>query len=508
MNKTKLDKIKTDERKAEIKALLQFSYFRNLINNESKKRKVKPGELLMYFAEHKKELLEFLEELSPSSKKKIIKTLIPKFSKIYTHSEMENILKEVLVGEKLKNKGMQTVDIPMIGEESITGEVMVWENKGIEYFVKADDILKLDGKNPKAFATQWKNISLLMGITQEQQYNNSTKEAKCEFAFPYYAERRGYTKEEIIRGGNFLKELRRDLMTGAYTTYRIDRAIIEGKEYTAHGIPNFYILYEPKEHENKWKVEFNNPYNSWIIKILKGEAKQYFITDPKAIEDRITTEKPYLFLFYIQLTKRKQKILTTKPIKIINLLKDMKIDEQILARPKECFELIRECLIYFNENYKPTPEIESFNLYNDFYKTKTVKLPLSISEAFKKYVYKDFKEILKSISIEDIRESYISFKRPHTKPKSSKYKLTKEDEELRDNILEWTEEWEKLRNYSIEKTEEERRKYIDDRIRQYGNQLINDLFEEEKNKKRPSAYHFLFCTLTGRENEDMDWDYY
>jgi len=87
MNKTKLDEVKTEEREV----LLALFYarghfddppskeckdFRNLIIDESKKRKVKPYELLMYFAEHKKELLELLE------KKSIKKSKIPSGQRI------------------------------------------------------------------------------------------------------------------------------------------------------------------------------------------------------------------------------------------------------------------------------------------------------------------------------------------------------------------------------------------------------------------------------------------
>ena len=439
---------------------------------------------------------EFIEDLTQFLKLKIKlfekkdhKKLFQKFDKTYIHKEINNILNGVFVGEKLKNKGIQIVDIPTIGEESITGEVMVWENKGIEYFVKADDILKLDGKNPKAFASQIKNISLLMGMAQEQQYNNSAKEAKCEFTFSYYAERRGYSKEEVMKSGNFFNELKRDLLTGAYTTYRVDKVIIEGREYIAHGIPNFYTLYEPKDHEIKWKVDFNNPYSGWIIKILNGEARQYFITNPKAIEDRVTTEKPYLFLFYMQLTKRQRSNLFTSPLKIGSLLADMKIDEQILARPKECYELLKECLIYFSKHYDP-PELEQFFLYNDFHKTQTVKMPLYISEAFTRYSYNDFKGLLQATGVKDIREAYISFKRPYAKPETKRSKhfvLTESDKELIEEILVWAENWEEyMEGHEIPFTKDERYKFLSDSIRYLGHEKLADSWINEQARETES----------------------
>ncbi|MHB8153529.1 MAG: hypothetical protein ACYDG3_10795, partial [Bacillati bacterium] len=234
MDKTKLDKAKAEERKALLSLFYTIGHsddlankdFRNLINNESKRKKMDPLELLEYFAENKEAFLKLLG-------KKDIK-LLPKFKKIYTHSEIENIMHKVLKTQKLNDKGIITMD-----EDFMTGEVKIWESKGVEYIVKVDDLLKFEGRPPKAYVSQIKNLSLLMSMVQEQQFKNDTKEAKCEFSLSYYAEQRGYTKEEIQQGGYF-KELKRDLLTGAYTTYRIDKIIIEGKKFTAHGIPNFY----------------------------------------------------------------------------------------------------------------------------------------------------------------------------------------------------------------------------------------------------------------------------
>ena len=462
------------------KADKKFKKFRELIKNEAKKRKyANPYKLLDYFAEHKEELIELLE-------KKDIKKLFPKFKKIYTHSEIDNLFHSLFKTQKLKDKGTDSIE-----EDFLTGEVKIWESKGVQYIVKIDDLPKLEGKNPKVYVSQIKNLSSLMGLTQEQQFNNSTKEATCEFTLPYYAERRGYSKEEIRKGGNFFNELKRDLLTGAYTTYRIDKVIIEGKEYTAHGIPNFYILYEPKDHENKWKVDFNNPYSSWIKKILNGEAKQYFVSNRKAIEDRITTERPYLFLFYMQLTKRKRSNLITTPVKIKNLLRDMKLPEKILIRPKECFKIIKECLIYFSENYQPSPELESFRIYNDFNKTETLKLPLSISGAFKKYDYEDFKDLIKAVSLKDVREAYISFKRPYKKPKR-KFRLSEEEQELLNRTLKWF-------NGQVTKIPlKDQRGQIEMYIKKLGFKDYKELFEREANKYNSNAVEFLTKVLPDR----------
>jgi len=54
-------------------------------------------------------------------------------------------------------------------------------------------------------------------------------------------------------------------------------------------------------------------------------------------------QKDPIYFIYRQLIKRKRATLFTQPIKVINLLKDMKLPDKILIRPKECFELLREC---------------------------------------------------------------------------------------------------------------------------------------------------------------------
>ena len=445
--------------------------FHKVINKESKKRGIEPSELIDYFAGHRKELNKLLEEKSP------------KFSKIYTHSEIENVFHKVFKTERLTNKGISTT------EEA--GEVNIWESKGVEYIVKVDDLLKLEGRPPKVYVSQIKNLSLLMGMIQEQQFSNSTKEAKCKFMLSYYAERRGYTKEEIAKSGNFYNELKRDLLTGAYTTYRIDTIIIEGKKYTRHGIPNFYILDEPRDPKNEWIVTLNSPYSDWITKILNGEARQYFTRNHKAIEDRETTEKPYLFLFYMQLTKRQRANLLTSPLKIGSLLADMKIADKILARPKECYELLKECLIYFSKHYDP-PELEQFFLYNDFHKTQTVKMPLYISEAFTRYSYNDFKGLLQAIGVKDIREAYISFKRPYVKEvkKSKHFVLTESDTGLIEEILQWAENWEEYQEGNeIPYTKDERYKFLSDCIRFIGHEKVETSWVNEQSREHPDTYN-------------------
>ncbi|MFW6130797.1 MAG: hypothetical protein ACOC56_06385 [Atribacterota bacterium] len=475
-------------------ALLALAYtqdkkFRSVIDKEAKKRNSKPLELTDYLADNRNELIQLLKSTDVK---------LAKFTKIYEHKEMEKLKSQILKPGRLTKSGNTVLD-----EEYAKGEVVVWRSKDVEYYIKPEDFIKLEGRSPKVFVSQLKNISLLIALMQEQQFNNDVKEAKCEFSLSYIAKRRGYTKEEIQRGGKFFNELKQDLFTGAYTTYRIDKVVIDGNEYTAHGVPNFYTLLEPKkDHPGiNWIVHFNNPWKSWALEILNGEARQFFVKDTKAIEDRHTTNRPYLFLFYMQLSKRKQRALTTMPVKIGNLLKDMKLPDKIISRPKECFKVLKECLVYFSKHYEPVPELESFNLYNDFHRTETAKLPLSISEAFENYKYEDFKSILGSIGVKDIRKTYISFRRPYKRPKR-KHKLNSKEKEILGRTLNWF-------DGQIKKIpKEDQKSIVTMYIKKLGYNIYKGVFDHEANKVNANAVEFLTKVLPekkkGRRNQNKN----
>jgi hypothetical protein len=469
---------KTESEDNNIKIIQSF------ITKETSKRKTSIQEFINYLAGHRRKLSELLADEIPGQLKIFEDKVTPKFKKIYTNKKMEKVMHDFLNTQRLQDEGIKNIN-----DDSITREVKIWKGKEVDYIVNVDDIVKFKGKPPKVYVNQIKNMSLLMGLTQEQQFNKEKKEAKCEFKLSYYAERRGYTKEEIAKSGNFYNELKTELITGAYTGYV--RCIIEGIKYTVYN--SFYGLWIPENPGNNYKIEFNNPYGSWIVEVLNKEADQYFVTNPKAIEDRETTNKPYLFLFYMQLIKRKRANLITMPIKIESLLSDMKIDEQILARPKECFELLRECLIYFGKHYQPIPEIEQFFLYNDFHKTKTVNLPLHISEAFARYSYKDFKGLLKAIGIKDIRETFISFKRPVKNPKI--YKLDNKEEQILDRTLNW------FNGQVTRVPKEDQEGIIKNYIKNLGYDYYRELFEREANKSNANAVEFLTKVLPEKLKE-------
>ncbi|MHB8278923.1 MAG: hypothetical protein ACYDIA_14900 [Candidatus Humimicrobiaceae bacterium] len=159
----------------------------------------------------------------------------------------------------------------------------------------------------------------------------------------------------------------------------------------------------------------------------------------------------------------------------------MQLPEKILIRPKECFELLKECLIYF-----------SIILYNDFNKTETAKLPLYISEAFKQYSYEDFKGLLKAIGIKDIREAYISFKRLHTKPNN---KLNEKEKELLERTLKWF-------DGQITKIPmKDQKSQVEMYIKKLGHDYYRELYEAEANKFNVNAVEFLIKVLPNKLKE-------
>jgi len=271
--------------------------FREFITEEAKERGVDSLELIDYFAENREELTQVL-------KKKNYDKFIPRLDKIYSPAGTFNIYQKVTTQSKLTKN-----DLKSQSEESL-----IYQKGDLSYFYPIAKLDKLEGDVPKVYISQDKNLNLLLLLTQEQQFSSIKKEAKCKFSLVEYARRRGYSDEKI----------KKDLFSGAFTTYTIDSIMIDGKEYKVHGIPNFYKLYEPKNPKSEWIVEFNAPYNQWILEVLNGQAKQFYIYNPKEIEDPETSKRPYLHLFYREYIKMKRSNPVTyyQTTKVKNINKD------------------------------------------------------------------------------------------------------------------------------------------------------------------------------------------
>lgn len=439
-----------------------------------------------------KETLERLkkekkEALRPTGKRKIS---IPK----ELHTIIDKVFKNQLT--KKHYKGTKEIkNLKLVGQDEPVdlGLVAVWQTGDVEYFIRQTDLAKLKNQAPKVYVSQDKNIKLLLALVEQQQFTKEEKKAEASFTLKEYAMLRGYTEEEIKKGGKFIEELKRDLYAGAYTTFKVNEITIDGKKYIAHGLPNLYILLEPKNPNDKWIVKFNSFYAESILKALKGETKQYFTHQLKEIADRKTTEKPYLHFFYNQLIYRKQAGKNTIPKKVDNFLREMGIAEKVLKRPKECFRVLKECLVYISKNYPK--ELEGVIFYNDFNKDTEKQLPLSNLPSLENLNYNEFKEMLRAIGVKDIREAFISFVRPkETKKELLSLPNQQNNENLIDEIMEWLNKninWGKMTKLNREATKQ----YLKDCLKYLGATRLNELFRQEAQATYPNAIKFLNQTL-------------
>lgn len=261
---------------------------------------------------------------------------------------------------------------------------------------------------PKLGVSQAKNIDALGFMLQQENWkrekDGKEKLAELEFALSDYAKIRGYTDEQIARSGKFIDELKRDLFTGAYTTYRLDKVIIDGKEYTAHGLPNIYILLEPKNKKDNWRIKYNEPYRDYYL-----NGRQYYPILLEAIKDKGTDDRKGYLYFFFKLVMRYASTCDFKTqLKISTLLENIKVSDDTKARPTKVFEILAECIYYTASHYKIIKEVRFF----DSGKCEKVKAITDL-EKFKSWNYEHFiKEVLTPLGLDDIREALISFNVP------------------------------------------------------------------------------------------------
>lgn len=454
--------------------------FKKIIDEESAKRNMKPLELINYFCEnndHRKELIDLLEEDIPEIKVDLSR--IPRDIREFTNEfYVSRLSKKDYIG---------------IEELEEYGKMEKWVSNDIGYLVKRINYLnELIGKPPKVHVSQDKNIKLLIALIEQKQFNRINKKAQVSFTLKEYAKYRGFTEEELASDGRIYQELRRDLFSGAMTFYSvpIERS---GKEYTIYG--SLYQLEVPKDRGGKWTVMFNGRYAESIERILHGKEKGYFTHYLKEIADRATNREIHLHEFYNQLVFRRRKSGTTMPTKIINILKAMKLPDKVLNRPKECFKVLKNCLIYFSSNYPE--ELNSIIIYNNYNKNETIKLPLGLTEAFKDYDYEDFRDlVLNAIKIKNFREALISFRgNKNENKKSKKNKIDLDEIDLEENhiinsIMDWA-----YSNWNIKKDKSEVYKYLYMFLNKMGYDHLKQLFDKEANKQNPNAIEFLFKLL-------------
>jgi len=277
---------------------------------------------------------------------------------------------------------------------------------------KPETALSVIPTPPKLGVSHAKNIYALGFMLQQENWrrekDGKERLAELEFSLKDYAEaRRNGGGEQVARGGKFLDELKRDLFTGAYTTYRLDKVIIDGKKYTRHGIPNFYILDEPEDKKAKWRITFNEPYKDYYL-----NGKQYYPILLEAIKDKNTNgKKGFLFSFFVLVMRYagEWKSKGHPPVlKVSTLLENIKADDRTQTRPQEAFKVLAECIYYTATHYKAIKEVRFF----DSGKCEKVKVITDL-EKFKSWIYEDFKkEVLTPLGLDDIREALISFNVP------------------------------------------------------------------------------------------------
>jgi hypothetical protein len=450
--------------------------FRELINSEAQKRNLKPLELIEYFAENREELIILLEENTPEIKVDISR--IP--------GDIRDFTNKFLISRLSKK------DYIGIEETEEYGEMEKWVSNDIGYLVKKINYLEdLFGKPPKVHVSQDKNIKLLIALIEQKQFNRIDKKAKVSFTLKEYAKYRGFTEEELASDGRIYQELRRDLLSGARTVYSIP---IKRNSKGYRLIGTLYQIEVPDERGGKWTVWFSGRYAESIEKILNGKGKRYFTHYLKEIADRTTNREIHLHEFYNQLVFRRRKSGTTMPAKIITILRAMKLPDKILKRPKECYGVLKNCLVYFSDNYPE--ELNSITIYNNFNKNETIKLQLGLTEAFNSYGYEDFRDlILRAIKVKDFREALISFRGKPIKKRDKKFDLNKigpEETKLIERVIKWA-----YSNWNIKKDKSEVINYLKRFIIIKGYDFLKSVFEKEANKEYPNAIEFLFKVLPG-----------
>jgi len=384
------------------------------------------------------------------------------------------------------------------------GSVAMWESLGIEYLIKITDLENMKYKKPQVYTDAKKNLYLLIYTILKQQKDKEEKKARAEFTLGEYLKTRGYTEEEIKRGGKFYELARQVIESGAYTSFRRTLVSPDGKR-GIEILGSFYSIIkegrrkkdtgEIKGKNTRYIISFNSPYSDIIEKWLK-EGGQYYPVPLKMIADRNLDRNPVLFNFidYLIYISGNE----SYPKNILHLLEDIGVKEDILKRPAKSFEILKKCLLYTKENY---PEfLGSITILNQ---NLTKRLPLKDFKGLSNYTMKRFKEILKSaLGEDDLRRCYVIFHKeeePTLMLEMPGDKL-KDNKELLEEILKWIGDWERVTGYEIRLDSSARKRYINKCIEVLGYDKVLELFLRDANASYPNAFDFLFKTL----KEELD----
>jgi len=256
--------------------------------------------------------------------------------------------------------------------------------------------------SPK-FETQLKNLwaigLLLQKVNEPRLWRGEPPVFEIEFSLAEYARVRGYADKEIKRSGKFFEELKKDLITGAKTTYTLKDVIIDGKKYTIYGVPNFYMLAEPAEKKGKWKIRINEFYKD---KFLPGG--QFYGIPAEVIADR---EIGNDICNFIEIIKRFEGnwegVEGVFSLSVSTVIESITDSQEAISRPSEAYKLLAKCLTYaYNKDL-----LEAVRFFTPNLKRSKAVEDLSL---FELWGYEDFKaEVLRPLKLDDIRESRIKF---------------------------------------------------------------------------------------------------
>lgn len=392
--------------------------------------------------------------------------------------------------------GGRLLDKHYVGEAEIEGQSYDhYEREGIQYFNSlrfldtADSLSTLVKRRPpKVSVSQSKNVLLLLNFTQQQQFKSEVKEPLARFTLRDYARGRGYTEAEFKRGGGFKDELKKDILDGAYTVFRIPN---QEQGYILHS--NFYSLKEYPA-SGELEIEWQSDYRNAVINILKGEAKQFYQFSTEAIADRQLDEYPSLWHFYQALVhKTPKKGEQTIPKQIRKFLKeDLQLGEAAIKRPLEAYKALAKCLTYFHNNPLYAENLAGIVLEKGGQKVKLADLTRLTPDA------NGLKQLETAISGLDVRsylDCNISFQ---VKPQSTK-ELPNGQSGVADvnAIVEWVERWEANTKTPIRKypTSEKKRAAISRAISIAGAGNVDYLYKRYAQAYEPNAFDFMVTEL-------------
>lgn len=404
-----------------------------------------------------------------------------------TPKDMYDISRKVHGGGRL-------LDSHYVGEAEIEGQPYdQYEREGIQYFNSlrfldtADSLSTLVKRRPpKVSVSQSKNVLLLLNFTQQQQFNSEVKEPRARFTLRDYARGRGYTEAEFKRGGGFKDELKKDILDGAYTVFRIPN---NEQGYILHS--NFYSLKEyPKTAE--LEIEWQSDYRNAVVNILNGEAKQFYQFSTEAIADRKLDEHPSLWHFYQALVhKNPKKGEQTIPKQVRKFLKeDLQLGEAALKRPLEAYKALAKCLAYFHNNPNYAESLTSIVLEKGGQKVRLADLTRLTPDADG---LKQLETAIDSLDVRSYLDCNISFQ---VKSQSTQALPGGQAADV-NVIVEWVERWESNTKTPIRKypTTEKKQAAVAKAINIAGASNVDYLYKKHAQAYEPNAFDFMVTEL-------------